>query len=83
MVYSSAYTKNTNNQWTQWNKKTETSLQGKAVDNRQQNSEIINTNHKQDTRNTQKDARTAPQNGKVVKTSSGQVVKKLDRLLYT
>ena len=83
MAYFSAYTNNINNQWTQCNKQTESSLQGNSVDNRQENSKIINTNHKQHTINIQKDARTVPQNSEVVKTRSGKMVKKPDRLSYT
>ena len=53
------------------------------MDNSEHSSEVTDNDHRQETVNIPNDKRTFPQNGKVIKTRSGQIVKKPDRLLYT
>ena len=70
MAYSNAHTSTINNQWTQYNQQTIDEEQGRTVDSKQQNSIIINANHKQDTIKVEKEIITSPQASKVVKTRS-------------
>ena len=76
MAYSNAHTSTINNQWTQYNQQAVDRQQGRTVDSKQQNSIIINANHKQNTVNVEKEIRASPQANEVVKTISGQIVKK-------
>ena len=83
MVYSNAHMSTINNQHTQYNQQAVDRQKGRTVDSKQQNSIVINADHKQDTMNVEKEITTSPQDSKVVKTRSRQIVKKPDRLLNT
>ena len=83
MAYSNVHASTINNQWTQYNQQTVDRQQGRTVDSKQENSIIINADHKQNTINVEKEIRTSPQASKVVKTRSGVNIKKPERLLYT
>ena len=67
----------------QYSQQTDNSQKGRGMDNREQSSEITDNNYRQETVNIPKDKRTSPSNDKVIKTRSGQIVKKPDRLSYT
>ena len=56
--------------------------QGREENNSQQDSEVINNDHRQETVNAPKENGTAQQKSKVIKTRYGQTVKKPDRLIY-
>ena len=82
MAYANAYTNNNNIHSAQYSQLGDNSQKGRSMDNRQQSRVVTDNNHRQETVNIPKDKRTVPPNGEVIKTRSGQIVKKLDRLLY-
>ena len=55
MAYSNAHKNTINNQWTQYNQQAVDGQQGRTVNSKQQNSIIINANHKQNTVNVEKE----------------------------
>ena len=68
VAYSNAHMSTINNQWTQYNQQAIDGQQGRTVDSKQQNSIMINADHKQDTIKAEKEIRIIPQASKVVKT---------------
>ena len=67
----------------QCNQQTNNTQKGKAMDNKEQSCLVAGNNCRQGARNVPKDEGTSLQDNEVIKTRSGQIVKKLDRFLYT
>ena len=82
-AYANTGTSNNNIHSAQYSQQINNSQKGRAMENREQSSKVTDNEHRQKNVNIPKDKRTVPQNGEVTKTRSGQIVKKLDRLLYT
>ena len=67
----------------QCNQQTNNAQKGKAMDNKEQSSIVTSNDHRQGAINVSKDKGVSLQDSEVIKTRSGQIVKKPDRLLYT
>ena len=79
---SSARNNNNINSSAQCNQHTNNTQKGKAMDNKEQNSIVGSNNHRQGSINVPKDKGISLKDSEVIKTISGQIVKKPDRLLY-
>ena len=77
------HTNRSNSQNTQCHQQTKYIQQAKEEEYSQQSRNVISEDSRQKTINTPDDKRTVPQNGEVIKTRSGQIVKKPDRHSYT
>ena len=80
---TSAHNNDNINSIVQCNQQTNNIQKGKAMDNKEQSSIVAGNSHGQGAINVPKDKGTSLQDNKVIKTRSGWIVKKLDRLLYT
>ena len=78
-AYTKAYIDNNDSHSAQCNQQTNNTQKGKAIDKKEQSSVIA----RQETIKVPKDKRTISQDSKVFKTRSRQIVRKLDRLVYT
>ena len=77
-----AYTSNHNDHSGQCHQQTNNNQKGEARD-KEQNSTVANNDLRQENTNVSIDERTIPQGSQVIKTRSGQIIKKPDRLVYT
>ena len=84
-AYANADTNNNNIHSAQYSEQTNNGQKGRVMDNREQSSEVTDHDHRQENVNIPKEKRTVTQNSEVIRTRtrSGQIVKKLDRLMYT
>ena len=81
MAYANADTNINNIHSAQYSQQTDDSQKGRAMDNREKISKITDNDHRQETVNIPKDKRTVPQKGKVIKSRSGEIVKKTGQTL--
>ena len=82
-TYDNVNTNRSNSQKAQCHQETKYTQQAKEEKYSQQSRKVVSEDSRQKTINTPEDKRTVQQNGKVIKTGSGQIVKKPDRLSYT
>ena len=79
---SMAHTSNNKDHSGQCHQQTNNNQKGEARD-KEQNSAVANNDPRQENTNVSLDKRTTPQGSEVIKTRSGQIIKKPDRLVYT
>ena len=81
MAYVNAHTNGSNSHSGQYHQQTIHNQKGEARD-KEQNNTLANNKLREENRNVLIDKRTISQGSEVIKTRSGQIIKKPDRLTY-